>query len=849
MNGPAPSPVAGPFRLIVIPLPIPGTARLVPIPCHETDHPGTSPANFSNSSSLLLVARTSELIAMNPGISPLLGLCASLIFAAAAQPATAQGSRADYQRAGALREMVQGKVFRDRVIPHWLEGGRFWYRVELPGGKQESWLVNARSGEKTPYTHPEAAIGGTLRPRVPEGVRSEGGSEETEILFENRTEATIRLFWVDGGGQRKEYGTVAPGASRRQHTFAGHAWLVTTEQGKALAAFVAEVSPGKAVVSGPVAAPPARPAREPGRSPDGRWQAFLKERNLWVREVTGGKEHQLTTDGNTERHLDGPLSWSPDSKKLVAFRTLPAQEHKVYLVESSPRDQLQPKLRTLDYLKPGDRIAVSKPCLFQVEDASEVPIADALFPNPWDINRVQWEPDSSRFSFLYNQRGHQVLRVVSVDAKTGASRPVIEEQSKTFIDYAGKLYLQHLEGTHEAIWMSERDGWNHLYLYDVETGRVKNRITHGSWVVRDVERVDSERRQVWFWAGGVVPEQDPYYRHLCRVNLDGSGFVDLTPGDGTHTVQRSPDGEWLLDTYSRVDLPPITELRRADDGKLVTELERGDASELLKTGWSYPERFMAPGRDGKTPIYGVIWRPTRFQPGQKYPVIENIYAGPQSAFVPKGFASYHGQRYLAELGFIVVQIDGMGTNWRSKAFHDVCWKNLADGGFPDRVAWLRAAAARYPELDLSRLGIYGGSAGGQNALAALLFHGDFYKAAVADCGCHDNRMDKVWWNELWMGWPVGPEYAANSNVTNAHRLQGKLLLVVGELDSNVDPASTMQVVNALVKADKDFDLLVVPGAGHGAAETPYGSRRRADFLVRHLLRVEPRHELAAEGIR
>lgn len=774
-------------------------------------------------------------------------LLLSSTFGATPRAGLAQGTRADYERAANLRGRMQGKVFRDRVTPHWLDGDRFWYRIDLPARKSESWLVNARTGEKAPYAHPDAAEGGTLRPRFPDRVRSTGGTEETEVLFENRTAAPVRIFWVDTGGQRKEYGTLAGGGTRRQHTFAGHAWLVTTEQGQPLAAFVAEESPGKAVVTGAVPTPARAAAREPGRSPDGKWQAYLKDRNLWVRETASGKERQLTTDGKPERYLEGPLAWSPDSRKLVAFRTVPAQEHKVYLVESSPADQEQPKLRTLDYLKPGDRIAVSKPCLFHVPEEREIPVPDALFPNPWDLSRLRWEPDSTRFTFLYNQRGHQVLRVVSIDAATGEARPLIEEQSKTFIDYADKLFLQFLDDNHEAVWMSERDGWNHLYLYDSRTGQVKNPITRGPWVVREVERVDPERRQVWFWAGGVDPQQDPYYRHLCRVNLDGTGFVDLTPGDGTHTVQRSPDGEWLIDTYSRVDLPPVTELRRAGDGKLVRELERADASALLSTGWSFPERFTAPGRDGKTPIYGVIWRPLGFQPGRKYPVIENIYAGPQGAFVPKSFAAYHGQRYLAELGFIVVQIDGMGTNWRSKAFHDVCWKNLADAGFPDRIAWLRAAAAKYPELDLSRVGIYGGSAGGQNAMAALLFHGDFYRVAVADCGCHDNRMDKVWWNELWMGWPVGPEYAVNSNVVNAHRLQGQLLLVVGELDTNVDPASTMQVVNALVKADKDFELLVLPGAGHGAAETPYGSRRRADFLVRHLLGVEPRREGSMEN--
>ncbi len=298
----------------------------------------------------------------------------------------------------------------------------------------------------------------------------------------------------------------------------------------------------------------------------------------------------------------------------------------------------------------------------------------------------------------------------------------------------------------------------------------------------------------------------------------------------------------IVDTYSRVDLPPVTELRCAENGSLVTELERADWSDLLATGWQPPERFHAKGRDDKTDIFGVIYRPTTFNPDAHYPVIEHIYAGPHDAHVPKGFSAYRREQSMAELGFILVQIDGMGTNWRSKAFHDVCWKNLADAGFPDRIAWMKAAAESRPFMDLSRVGIYGGSAGGQNALGAMLFHPDFYKAAAADCGCHDNRMDKIWWNEAWMGWPIGPHYAEQSNVTNAHKLQGKLLLTVGELDHNVDPSSTMQVVDALIKADKDFDLIVFPGADHGAGESPYGVRRRNDFFVKNLLGHDRRAE-------
>jgi dipeptidyl aminopeptidase/acylaminoacyl peptidase len=324
------------------------------------------------------------------------------------------------------------------------------------------------------------------------------------------------------------------------------------------------------------------------------------------------------------------------------------------------------------------------------------------------------------------------------------------------------------------------------------------------------------------------------------VNFDGSSLVLLTEGDGTHTAEFSPDRKFIIDSYSRVDMPAVTELRRADDGALVCVLERGDGEELLKSGWRAPERFVAKGRDGATDIHGVIVRPTNFDPTKQYPIIENIYAGPQGAFVPKTFSALPRMLELAELGFIVVQMDGMGTSQRSKKFHDVCWKNIGDAGFPDRVLWIKAAAAKYPYMDATRVGIYGTSAGGQNALGGLLTHSDFYKAGVADCGCHDNRMDKIWWNEQWMGWPVGPHYDEQSNVTMAHKLQGKLLLMVGEMDRNVDPASTLQVASALIKANKDFELLVIPGAGHGVAGSPYGKRRLQDFFVRHLHGKEPR---------
>jgi dipeptidyl aminopeptidase/acylaminoacyl peptidase len=346
---------------------------------------------------------------------------------------------------------------------------------------------------------------------------------------------------------------------------------------------------------------------------------------------------------------------------------------------------------------------------------------------------------------------------------------------------------------------------------------------------------------------GIHPDEDPYHVHYGRVNFDGSDLTWLTEADATHLLHFSPDREYYIDLYSRVDLPPVHELRRAADGSLICELARADWSPLLQTAWRPPERFVAKGRDGETDIWGIVIFPSNFDPGTTYPIIENIYAGPHGQFVPKRFRAWMRSREIAELGFIVVHIDGMGTNWRSRAFHDVCWKNLGDSGFPDRIAWIKAAAKSRPFMDLSRIGIYGGSAGGQSALRALLAHGDFYHAAVADCGCHDNRMDKVWWNEAWMGWPVGPHYEEQSNVTQAHKLKGDLLLIVGELDRNVDPASTMQVVDALIRADRDFEMLIIPGKGHGTAETEYGRRRRQDFFVRHLLGVEPRWTAEAEA--
>jgi dienelactone hydrolase len=605
---------------------------------------------------------------------------------------------------------------------------------------------------------------------------------------------------------------------------------------------------------------------------DGKWDAIIQNFNVFLRPV-GSDEPAvpLSFDGSEGNYYTfRSIAWSPDSKKLVAYHTRPGYDRQVHYIESSPADQLQPKHSSILYRKPGDALDIACPALFDVASKRQTDIDPALFANAYNLTTPIWWRDNRAFTFEYNERGHQVYRVIEVDAQTGKARALISEESKTFIYYnqlgaglsGGRRYRNDPNDGREIIWASERDGWEHLYLYDGVTGQVKNQITKGNWVVRNVNRVDEAKRQIWFEAGGMNPKQDPYFTHYYRINFDGTGLVALTQEDGTHTINFpsaggrgagagafgappassfSADSMFYVDTWQRIDLPPVAQLRRTEDQKLVMDLEKGDASALIADGYKMPEVLVAKGRDGKTDIWGIIVRPTNFDPAKKYPVIENIYAGPQGSFVPKTWNGASSMQALAELGFIVVQIDGMGTSNRSKAFHDVAWKNLGDAGFPDRILWHKTAAAKYPWYDISRVGIYGTSAGGQNAMGAMLFHPEFYKVAVTNSGCHDNRMDKIWWNEQWMGWPLGPQYAASSNVDNAYRLQGKVLIIIGEMDSNVDPSSSLQVVNALVNAKpqpRHFDMLFIPGQGHGVGVLS-NQHYLQDYFVRNLLGVEP----------
>ena len=581
-------------------------------------------------------------------------------------------------------------------------------------------------------------------------------------------------------------------------------------------------------------------------SPDKKWEAYVKDNNLYLSPVRDEKEKDkpkeeiaLTMDGTANLRYDGwSIIWSPDSRKLATVKVRDVQERRIPLIESSPSSQKQPILQWRNYAKPGDVLPVYLPVLFDVEARKQMALNVTPYENQFYLNLTGWREDSRAFTFEFNQRGHQRYVIGEVSAADGSIRHLVDEQTKTFIYYYNN-YRYDLDDGKELLWISERDGWRHLYLIDGTSGQVKQQVTKGEWVVRQVDYVDETNRVVYFTASGFNKGEDPYNLHYCRINLDGTGFTDMTPENGNHRVTFSADRSYFTDVYSRPDLPPVSQLKRTSDASVVAGLQRCDVSALQAESWQMPEVFCAKGRDGQTDIWGNIYRPMHFDASKSYPVVEFIYAGPHDSHVDKDFKpAHHLVSKLVELGFIVVSIDGMGTSNRSKAFHDVCWKNLKDAGFLDRIAWMKAAGAKYKYMDLNRVGIYGWSAGGQNAMAALLFHNDFYKVAVALCGCHDNRMDKIWWNEQWMGYPIDASYSTSSNVDNAYRLKGKLLLINGELDDNVDPASTLQVVSALMKANKNFEQLYLPGKTHSLGG-PFEMHKMHDFFVKNLLGQEP----------
>lgn len=613
-------------------------------------------------------------------------------------------------------------------------------------------------------------------------------------------------------------------------------------------------------------------------SPDEKWAAFIKEHNIYVRPLPEGDEIQLTTDGepyydyaeqtegNTSfvtnkvlgKKLPPIATWSPDSKKILTYKLDERKVKDFYLLQSVPPDgSVRPILHTYKYPLPGDEnLPLVELVILDVETKTQVNVNYAkeqvTFETPVEVKRAWWSEDCQRIYYLFMERADKAYRLIEIDPVTGKAREVMKEEGETFVEMAlvdiTRPNVRDLKRGNEIIWFSQRDGWAHLYLYDLKTGKLKNQITSGPWVVFEINHVDEVNRWVYFTAFGHEKERDPYYRHVYRAKLDGSQIELLTPEDADHNVTFSESGKYFTDSYSTLDQAPVSVLR-SSSGELLIKLEEADMSHLIDMGWKFPERFKVKAADGVTDIYGMIVKPINFDPGKKYPVIDAIYPGPQIIRTPPSFnVVFAGWLWepiaMAELGFIVVTIDGRGTPFRSKAFHDFSYGNFKDAGaLQDHIAGFRQLSATRPYMDLSRVGIFGHSGGGFASARAIFLYPDFYKVAVSAAGNHDQRGYNAGWGEKYQGLLEGDNYLDQVNASIAKNLKGKLMLSYGDMDDNVHLALTLRVVDALIKANKDFDLLVLPNGNHGyGAAMPYHTRRKWDYFVKHLLGEEPPKE-------
>jgi len=603
-------------------------------------------------------------------------------------------------------------------------------------------------------------------------------------------------------------------------------------------------------------------------SPDGRRLAFIRDFNLWVRDLTSGKDTQLTKDGVKDfgyatdnagwtRSNRPVLLWSPDSKKIATFQHDSRGVGEMYLVHTTVG---HPTLEAWKYPLPGDdKIFQIERVVIDVDNARVIRLRMAPDPHRSSLcdhvecdgsfADVEWSADSNQLAFVSSSRDHKRATFRVADAAKGNVRDVIEEKVTTYFEGGkNRPNWRFLPGSHEVIWFSERDNWGQLYLYDLQTGNLKGSITSGEGNVAQILRVDEKNRLVYFLAVGKEKGRDPYFGHLYRAGLDGKNLTLLTPEDATHDVSMSPSGRFLADRYSKPDMTPTLVLRDSS-GKLLETLERADASRLLAKGWKPVTPITVKARDGMTDLYGLLYKPTDFDPGKRYPIVNHIYPGPQSGSVgSRNFSAARGDsQALAELGFIVVEIDGMGTPFRSKQFQDAYFGNMGDNTLPDQVAAMKELAQRYSWIDLDRAGIWGHSGGGYAAADAMFRYADFFKVGIAEAGNHDNRNYEDDWGEKWQGLLIRrsdgtTNYDNQANQLVARNLKGKLLLVHGTTDSNVPPDNTLLVVNELIKANKDFDLLLLPNRNHGFGNEPYMIRRRWDYFVKNLLGVEPPKE-------
>jgi dipeptidyl-peptidase-4 len=714
-------------------------------------------------------------------------LCAGIMTPIVAQQAAPRAvTAADYARAEKFMTYnVTPLVYRSGVRGNWLPDERFWYRVTTPAGS-EAVLVDPVKGTKTACDLPECASG------QGSGRGGRGG----------------------GGGGRGAARTDTP-------------------------------------------------------SPDGKRTAYIKDWNLWVRDVATGKETALTRDGvqdfgyatdnagwtKSDRAI---LMWSPDSRKIATFLQDQRKVGDLYLVSTQVG---HPKLEAWKSPLPGDEnVAMLTRVIIDVDaakvtrlqmapDQHRSTLCDNIACRGGEWSDVIWSPDSTKLAFVSTSRDHREEHLREAEVSTGEVREVLAETVQTFFESGnGAVNWRYLPATSEILWFSEKDNWGQLYLYDLKTGKLKNQITSGDGNVTQVLRVDEKSRVIHFLAVGKEKGRDPYFTHLYRVGFDGKGQQLLTPEDATHEIALSPSGKYFTDSYSKPDVAPIAVLRDAATGRQILELEKADITKLTATGWRPPTPITVKARDGQTDLYGLMFKPADLDSSKKYPIINHIYPGPQTGSVGgRTFNPARGDlQSLAELGFIVIEIDGMGTPWRSKKFHEAYYGNMGDNTLPDQVTAMKQLAQKYPWIDLDRAGIYGHSGGGYATADAMFRYPDFFKVGISESGNHDNRVYEDDWAEKWMPLLTDATKAAyedQANQTHAKNLKGHLLLAHGTLDNNVPPNNTLLVVEALIKANKDFDLLMLPNQRHGYGDAAnYMTRRRWDYFVKYLLNVEPPKE-------
>lgn len=755
---------------------------------------------------------------------PVLQLLGFICFS---QCVLAQGTLADYERAATFQH-AERLVTGVSLIPHWIEhGARFWY-VSHDGSGKTYVMVDPQRGRKQPvFDHTRLAA--ALSQATGKAYSASGLPFDD---FEYRGERKEIAFTLNGSG-----------------------WKCAIERYECIA-----TSGGDGARVGEAL------------SPDRHWAVFLRDHNLWVRNTQDDSVRALTLDGTadfeygtqdgastslvTQEMLGVPFTpkvyFSPDSSKLISYRIDARDVKQLHLIETVTGSR--PRLRTYRYPMAGDQSAASvQMVLCDLQSGRSRPLDGAVFTrlNEFEIP-VSWDETGRHVAFIAEERGFKSVRLQVVDVRTGLVQTLLKESSATYIDRNVQTRLLRDGAT--ALWLSEQSGWNQLYLS--RRGSMMP-ITRGEWVVREIIHVDEKQAEIYFVANGREAAEDPYYRHLYRVKFDGSRLQNLTPEPADHDINFSPAGHCFTDTYSRIDTVPVSVLRTVD-GRVALRLQNADVSKLAAAGWRPPTPFKVKAHDGSVDLYGVIFRPSNFDPSRSYPVLDAIYGGPQVIRTPKALSEvtrWRNEQALAELGFVVITLDGRGTALRSRAFREISYHNLGnDAGLEDHIDAVKQLAARYPYLDIARVGIYGHSGGGYAAVRALLRFPEFYRVAVASSGDYEKRSYWAEWGERFEGFPVDQkEYAAQADAPLAANLQGKLLLAYGTLDDNVHPDNTLQLVDALIAANKDFDLLVLPNRNHGFRKLgsgespgqemdPYFLRRRWDYFVEHLLKVTPPRE-------